>query len=68
MNLGLWHPSKKCFFLRAYSDVDWAGCVDDRKSTCGGAFFLGESLVAWISKKKTSISLSTTEAEYIVEA
>jgi hypothetical protein len=35
------------------------------KSTSGGAFFLRESLVAWISKKQTSISLSTTEAEYI---
>ena len=40
--------------------------MDDRKSIGGGAFFLGESLVAWISKKQTSISLSTAEAEYIV--
>ena len=31
----------------------------------GGAFFLGDSLVAWLSKKKGSISLSTTEDEYI---
>ena len=65
INLGLWYPSKKSFSLRAYSDADWVGCVDDRKSTSGGAFFLGESLVSWISKKHTSISLSTTEAEYI---
>ena len=39
--------------------------MDDRNSTSGGAFFLGESLMAWISKKQTSISLSTTEAKYI---
>ena len=39
--------------------------MDDRKNTSGGAFFLGESLVAWISKKQTSISLSTTKVEYI---
>ena len=65
MNLGLWYPSKKSFSLRAYSNADWAGCVDDRKSTSGGAFFLGVSLVAWISKNQTSISLSTAEAEYI---
>ena len=65
MNLGLWYPSKKSFSLRAYSDVDWAGCVDDAKSTSGGAFFLGESLVAWIIKKQTSISLSTAEDKYI---
>jgi hypothetical protein len=66
IDLGLWYPSKDSFTLKAYSDADWEGCVDDRKSTSGGAFFLGESLVAWISKKQSSISLSTTEAEYIV--
>ncbi len=62
IDFGLWYPSKNSFILRAYSDADWAGCVDDRKSTTEGAFFLGESLVSWISKKQSSISLSTTEA------
>ena len=38
------------------------------KSTSGNAFFLGDSLVAWLSKKQSSISLSTTEAEYIYVA
>jgi hypothetical protein len=42
--------------------------VDERKRTSGGAFFLGDSLVAWISKKQGSISLSIIEAEYIVVA
>jgi hypothetical protein len=42
--------------------------VDERKSTSGGAFFLGDSLVAWISKKQGYISLSTIEAEYIFVA
>ena len=56
---------KVVFFFKAYSDADWAGCIDEKKSTSGGAFFLGESLVSWISKKHTSISLSTTEAKYI---
>jgi hypothetical protein len=51
--------------LTAYSDADWANCVDERKSTSGGAFFFGNSLVSWLSKKQGSISLSTTEAEYI---
>jgi hypothetical protein len=63
--LGLWYPSKDSFTLKAYSDSDWAGSVDNRKSTSGGAFFLGESLVAWISKKQSSISLFSIEAEYI---
>ena len=39
--------------------------MDERKSTSGGALFLGDSLVAWLSKKQGSISLSTIEAEYI---
>ena len=42
--------------------------MDERKSTSGGTFFLGDSLVAWMSKKQGSISLSTTEAEYIAAA
>lgn len=39
--------------------------MDDRESTSGGVFYLGESPVAWISKKQTLVSLSTTESEYI---
>jgi hypothetical protein len=68
MNCGPWYPINQKFHLTAYSDVDWENCVDERKSTNGGAFFLGDSLVAWISKKQGSISLSTTEEEYIVAA
>jgi hypothetical protein len=68
IDLGFWYSSKDSFTLKSYLDVDWAGSVDDRKSTSGGAFFLGESLVAWISKKQSSISLSSTEDEYIAEA
>jgi hypothetical protein len=65
MTYGLWYPRNHNFQLTTYLDVDWANCVDERKSTSGGAFFLGDSLVAWISKKQGYISLSTTEAEYI---
>ena len=42
------------------------GNVDDRKSTSGGAFYMGPRLVSWFSKKQSSISLSTTEAKYVV--
>ena len=45
--------------------IDWAGNADDRKSTMGGCFYVGANLVAWMSKKKNFVSLSTTEAEYI---
>jgi hypothetical protein len=65
MNYGLWYPKSHNFQLSVYSDDDWVNCIDERKSTSGGAFFLGDSLVAWLSKKQGSIYLSTTEAEYI---
>ena len=32
--------------LKVFTDVDWAGSIDDRKSTSGGAFFLGKRLVS----------------------
>ncbi|XP_065633560.1 secreted RxLR effector protein 161-like [Quercus suber] len=51
--------------LTGYSDADWAGCIDDRKSTSGGCFYLGNNLVSWMSKKQNSVSLSTAETEYI---
>jgi hypothetical protein len=51
--------------LVGYSDEDWAGNVDDRKSISGGYFYVGTNLVAWMSRKQSSISLSTVEAEYI---
>jgi hypothetical protein len=41
------------------------GCIDDRRSTSGENFYLGECLVSWISKKQSSVSLSIVEAEYI---
>ena len=40
--------------------------MDNRKSTSGGCFYLGNNLVSWISKKQNFVSLSTVEAEYIV--
>ena len=49
----------------AYTDADWVGCIDDRRSTSGAEFYLGECLVSWPSKKQSSVSLSTAEVEYI---
>jgi hypothetical protein len=61
-DFGLWYPKKKYFTLNTYTYADWDGSIDDRKNTSGGEFFLGKCLVAWLRKKQTSISLSTTEA------
>jgi hypothetical protein len=65
LDFGLWYSRGEYFTLTTYTDADWADNVDDKKSTSGGAFFLGNSLVSWLSKKQSSVSLSTTEAEYI---
>jgi len=51
--------------LMGYYDADWAGSVNDRKSTSGGCFFIGNNLISWFSNKQNCVSLSTAEAEYI---
>ena len=65
---GIWYPKGSSFILNGYTDADWAGDKDDRKSTSGACQFLGRSLVCWSSKKQNCISLSTAEAEYVAAA
>jgi hypothetical protein len=50
--------------LVGYSDADWAGDIDSRRSTSGYCFMLGSSLISWKSKKQNSVATSSTEAEY----
>ena len=62
---GLWYSKDSNACLASYSEANWAGSVDDRKSILGGCFYLGNNLVSWMSKKQNFVSLSTAEAEYI---
>ena len=65
---GLWYPKGNRLDLAAFSDADWGGCVDTRRSTSVAAFFLGGCLVSWLSKKQSFITLSTAEVEYVAAA
>jgi histone deacetylase 1/2 len=62
--LGLHIQKSSSLLLSGFSDADWAGCPDDRRSTGGHAVFLGGNLVAWSSRKQPTVSRSSTEAEY----
>jgi hypothetical protein len=50
--------------VSAFSDADWAGCPDDRRSTGGFAVYVGSNLVSWHAKKQATVSRSSTKAEY----
>ncbi|PRQ49208.1 putative RNA-directed DNA polymerase [Rosa chinensis] len=62
-NYGLTYRSAP-FELRAFSDADWAGDPNDRRSTTGFVIYIGNCPISWCSKKQHSVSRSSTEAEY----
>ena len=62
--LGLQIVNSPSLLVFAYSDADWAGCADDRRSTGGFVVFLGTNLVSWSAGKQATVSRSSTEAEY----
>ncbi|CAL2247575.1 unnamed protein product [Prunus armeniaca] len=50
--------------LIVYSDVDWAGCPDSRRSTTGYLIYLGSNLISWCSKKQPTVSRYSAESKY----
>lgn len=50
--------------LTAFSDADWAGDHQDRRSTTGFCVYLGSNLISWCAKKQHTVARSSTEAEY----
>ena len=62
------HDGSQKTKIEVYCDADWAGDVDDRKSTTGIVIKLNGCPVVWLSKKQQIVALSTAEAEYIAIA
>ncbi|KAG6469249.1 hypothetical protein ZIOFF_073955 [Zingiber officinale] len=66
IDFGFLYSTSNHFKLEGYSDSDWGGDIDDRKSTTGFVFFMGDTTFTWMSKKQPIVTLSTCEAEYVV--
>ena len=64
-NLGIWYLKTGGVKLDGYADSDWAGSVDDMKSTSGYVFTIGSGVICWNSRKQEVVVQSAAEAEYI---
>ena len=51
--------------LKGFTDADWAGCRDTRRSIVGYLFNLGSGAISWQSKRQNVVALSTCEAEFL---
>jgi histone deacetylase 1/2 len=64
IQIGLTFQRSSSTLLSAFSDADWEGDIDDRRSTGGFAVFFGPNLISWSARKQVTVSRSSTEAEY----
>ena len=64
LNFGLKYSAGKMELI-GYSDSDWAGDIDTRRSTSGYVFQVGNGTISWSSRKQATVAKSSTEAEYV---
>ncbi|KAL6333170.1 hypothetical protein AAG906_028353 [Vitis piasezkii] len=65
VDYGIKFSQVQSFNFHGFSDSDWAGCVDDMRSTSGYCFSFGSGVFSWSSRKQEVVAQSTAEAEYI---
>ena len=65
LNLYIHYYSVEKFNLVGFSDSDWGGSVDDRKSTSRNCFSSSSGLITWSSRKQRIVVFSSTKAEYV---
>jgi hypothetical protein len=65
INYGLRYTASSNIQVHGFTDSDWARSAEDKKSTSGMCFILGSAMISWGSRKQKSVSLSTTEEEYM---
>ena len=64
LDLGLHLYPSSDHTLISYTDADWGGCPDTRRSTSGYCVYLGDNLLSWSAKRQPTLSRSSAEAEY----
>ena len=64
LNYGIFYAHGVDIEVFGYTNIDWAGCSYDRRSTSGYVFSFGSAAMSWSSKKQPTVALSSTETEY----
>ncbi|XP_048489856.1 uncharacterized mitochondrial protein AtMg00810-like [Beta vulgaris subsp. vulgaris] len=64
IDFGLYLYKSSLASLISYTDADWGGCPNTRRSTSGYCIFMGDNLLSWSSKRQPTLSKSSAEAEY----